>query len=151
MTSGRPKPGPLRVARAQLRGAIQLARSAATDPQLRRALLAGLRSRSTTTAPSKPSEAKSEPSDHTPPPGLEAYAVTAHASQLVAAGVEQTVAFVADPARFGEWLTMHAGWRGEAPEGAHEGQTFTQQAKIMGIPADVKWTVAAVRDRKSVV
>lgn len=147
MTSGRPKPGPLRKARAQLRGAARLVRSAASDPQLRRALLAGLRSRGNAPTPpasSNQGPSKPEASDHTPPPGIEAYAVTAHASQVVAAGVEQTVTFVADPARFGEWLTMHAGWRGEPPEGAHEGQTFTQQAKIMGIPADVKWTVAAV-------
>lgn len=81
---------------------------------------------------------------HTPPPGLAEFAATAHAAQVVPASVPDTVAFVADPARFPEWLTTHAGWRGDPPEAAREGQTFVQQAKVMGIPADVKWTVVSV-------
>jgi len=135
---------PLRKARAQLRGVAQLLRSAAADPQLRQALVSGLLRRPATQTPAQ--QPASTEADHTPPPGLAEFAAKAQASQVVRASVADTVELVSDPARFPEWLTVHAGWRGDPPERADVGQTFTQQAKVMGIPADVKWTVAAVGD-----
>jgi acetyl-CoA C-acetyltransferase len=41
-----------------------------------------------------------------------------------------------------EWMTTHGGWRGTPPGAASEGVVFIQQVMLMGIPADVEWTVA---------
>lgn len=131
---------PLRKAQAQLRGARELVVSVATNPALRREIVRGLFDRGDATAAPQVS------ADHTPPSGLADYSATAHAGARVAAPVERVMAFLSEPARFPEWLTMHGGWRGEVPETAEAGATFVQQAKIMGIPADVRWTVAEVED-----
>ncbi|MGH3431771.1 MAG: type II toxin-antitoxin system Rv0910 family toxin, partial [Thermocrispum sp.] len=132
---------PLRKVRAQVRGVRRLLQTAAADPRLRKELVRGLLGRPGP-APAAPPEAEG----HTPPAGLADWAVRTHAAQVVPASVADTVAFVSDPARFGEWLTTHAGWRGDPPEAAREGQTFVEKAKIMGIPADVTWTVVAIGD-----
>lgn len=133
----------LRRVRAQATGLARLARGMAADPQLRRGVIEGLLGRArpaTASAPRVPA------GDRVPPAGLADFAMTAHAARTVPATVPQAVAFLSDPARFPEWLTLHAGWRGEPPTGAEPGQTFVQQAKIMGIPADVRWTVVEVTD-----
>lgn len=57
-------------------------------------------------------------------------------------GVPQAEAFAlaTDPARFEEWLTVHNGWPDGVPV-VEPGGRFRQNLKIMGMPADVKWTV----------
>jgi carbon monoxide dehydrogenase subunit G len=50
-------------------------------------------------------------------------------------------ALATDPARFGEWLTMHDSWPQGDPGAPEQGKQFTQKLKIMGMPADVAWTV----------
>lgn len=139
---------PLRKVRAQVRGARRLVRAAASDPRLRRELLRGMFGRSTRPADAGHPEpsAQAKAAGYVPPEGLSEWAARTHAEQVVAAPVADTLAFISDPGRFPEWLTTHAGWRGEAPQGAQEGQTFVQQAKVMGIPADVTWTVVSVND-----
>ncbi|MEH3033555.1 MAG: crotonase/enoyl-CoA hydratase family protein [Aeromicrobium erythreum] len=53
---------------------------------------------------------------------------------------------VGDLAQQEHWLTLHAAWRGDAPGHAVEGSTHGQQLSIMGIPAEVAWTVARADD-----
>ena len=55
---------------------------------------------------------------------------------------EEAFALATDPSRFEEWLTIHDRWPQGAPDGVEEGSSFTQGIKIMGMPADVAWTVA---------
>jgi carbon monoxide dehydrogenase subunit G len=66
---------------------------------------------------------------------------TASKSIDVAASQEEAFALISDPGRFGEWLTLHDGWPGGQPDGLAEGDQFVQKLKIMGMPADVSWTV----------
>ena len=50
-------------------------------------------------------------------------------------------ALATDPARFAEWLTIHADWPAGPPASVAPGDAFTQKVRIMGMPADVDWTV----------
>ena len=50
-------------------------------------------------------------------------------------------ALATDPSRFGEWLTIHDGWPQGEPGAPQEGASFVQQVKIVGMPAEVSWTV----------
>ena len=54
---------------------------------------------------------------------------------------DQAFALATDPSRFSEWLTLHAGWPQGEPGAPETGAEFTQQLRIMGMPADVQWTV----------
>ena len=54
---------------------------------------------------------------------------------------EEAFALATDTARFGEWLTLHDSWPQGEPGAPEQGQQFTQKLKIMGMPADVSWTV----------
>ena len=64
---------------------------------------------------------------------------------------EEAFALATDPARFGEWLTIHAGWPGDTPPTVEQGASFTQKVKIMGMPADVDWTVEEKSDSRIVM
>ncbi|MBJ8346571.1 crotonase/enoyl-CoA hydratase family protein [Antrihabitans sp. YC2-6] len=130
----------LRRVRSQLGAAGQLLRAAASDPNLRKDLLGGLVGRAPAPAANRPV------GDRTLPEGLADYSRSAHASVDVDYPVAETSAFLADLSRFPSWLTMHAGWRGDPPQIATAGVEFTQQAKIMGIPADIRWTVVTAND-----
>jgi carbon monoxide dehydrogenase subunit G len=59
----------------------------------------------------------------------------------VAATPEEAFAFASDTSRFDEWLTIHSGWPQGAPGKPEQGQQFVQKITIMGMPADVSWTV----------
>jgi carbon monoxide dehydrogenase subunit G len=45
-----------------------------------------------------------------------------------------------DFSRYPEWLTLHAGWPQGVPELA-DGARYVQKLSIMGMPADVDWSV----------
>jgi hypothetical protein len=64
-------------------------------------------------------------------------------TKTVELGLSQEDAFTlaTDPARFGEWLTLHKEWPNGAPESTATGDAFVQKLSIMGMPADVNWTV----------
>jgi carbon monoxide dehydrogenase subunit G len=64
-------------------------------------------------------------------------------TKTVELGLDQQQAFAlaTDPARFGEWLTLHQAWPNGTPESTDTGQEFTQKLSIMGMPADVFWKV----------
>ncbi len=80
------------------------------------------------------------------PEGLAAYDRMVTATAETTAGAVQISSMLQDLSRLPDWLTMHAGWRGAPPTGAVAGVTFTEQVKIMGIPADVSWTVVEADD-----
>jgi carbon monoxide dehydrogenase subunit G len=62
----------------------------------------------------------------------------------VALNQDEAFALLTDPARFEEWLTLHAGWPKGQPVALAEGDQFVQKLKIMGMPSDISWTVAEV-------
>nr|WP_221333582.1 crotonase/enoyl-CoA hydratase family protein [Nocardia transvalensis] len=108
------------------------------DPRIARDLIAGLSGRATA-APAAPAPDE----DRLAPAGLSEFTRTAHASQDIPASRETVIAYLSDLDRLGEWFNLHTGWRGGAPGPIREGLTFTQQALVMGLPADIRWTVAA--------
>src|SRR5690242_3632795 len=63
----------------------------------------------------------------------------------------EACALATDPGRFDEWLTMHAGWPGGEPGAVEQGASFRQTLRIMGMPADVDWTVEEATDSKVVM
>jgi uncharacterized protein YndB with AHSA1/START domain len=63
------------------------------------------------------------------------------ASTDVSASPEQAWAVLSDPSRYDEWLDLHQGFVGEPPHALEQGTTFGERVKVMGMPADVRWTV----------
>lgn len=129
----------IRAVRTQLRAGGALLGAIRRDPRLARELVAGLRGRHD--APRAEAVAGDE---RLAPPGLAEFTKTAHASQEIEAPRESVVAYLSDLDRLGDWFTLHTGWRDGAPGPLREGLTFTQQALVMGLPAEIRWTVAAV-------
>ena len=64
---------------------------------------------------------------------------------------DEAFALATDPARVQEWLTQHAGWPNGAPEAVEQGASFTEKLSIMGMPADVNWTVEERSDSRIVM
>jgi hypothetical protein len=66
------------------------------------------------------------------------------ASTEVAVGhpVASTAATARDVSQWPNWFPMHAGWSAEPPAALAVGTSFGQQIKVMGIPAEIEWTVA---------
>jgi polyketide cyclase/dehydrase/lipid transport protein len=48
---------------------------------------------------------------------------------------------IADVKRAGDWQIIHQGFAAEPPAEIAPGTTFTQKVKMLGMPADVAWTV----------
>jgi acetyl-CoA C-acetyltransferase len=71
------------------------------------------------------------------------YARVGEVERSVPASPERVLRLVRALGRLPEWLELHGGWRGEAPGVAVPGLRFVQQVGLMGIPADVTWTVVA--------
>lgn len=69
------------------------------------------------------------------------YAQSSEVERLVDAPGERAVRLVTELSRIPDWLSLHGGWRGDGPGPATVGLEFTEQIAIMGIPADVAWTV----------
>ncbi len=53
-------------------------------------------------------------------------------------------AVLSDPARLPEWVTIHQGYVGEPPATFESGTGYGQRVSIMGMPADISWTVTTV-------
>src|SRR5699024_2352479 len=75
------------------------------------------------------------------------YAQSSEVERLVDAPGERAVRLVTELSRIPDWLSLHGGWRGDAPGPATVGLEFTEQIAIMGIPADVAWTVTRVDEQ----
>jgi len=65
------------------------------------------------------------------------------------APVEKTWAVISDPQQFGAWVDNHEGFVGEAPTSFATGTVFGQRVNVMGMPADVSWTVEDVQPGRS--
>jgi hypothetical protein len=64
-----------------------------------------------------------------------------HASVSVPASPDRTWATAADLSRFGEWLTLHEGWRGEVPATLAEGTDVTSVVTVRGLRNRVRWHI----------
>lgn len=64
-----------------------------------------------------------------------------HASASVPATPQRTWATAADLSRFGEWLSLHEGWRGEVPAEITEGTNLTSVVAVMGLRNRIRWHV----------
>jgi len=64
-----------------------------------------------------------------------------HASVSVPAAPDRTWATAADLSRFGEWLTLHEGWRGTVPAEIAEGTDLTSVVTVLGLRNRVRWHV----------
>ncbi|MEV6302760.1 SRPBCC family protein [Actinoplanes sp. NPDC051861] len=82
------------------------------------------------------------------PPRRFAYPYAASAE--IPASPQRVFAVLAEPGRMADWLTMHTGWPGEPPGTITEGDRFTQRVKLMGMPAEVRWTVTGLTDARTV-
>jgi carbon monoxide dehydrogenase subunit G len=69
---------------------------------------------------------------------------TATTTTQVSADPAAVWAVINDPARTGDWVSIHQGYVGEAPTAFENGTTFSQRVSIMGMPADVAWTLTEV-------
>jgi carbon monoxide dehydrogenase subunit G len=69
---------------------------------------------------------------------------TATTTTEISAAPAAVWAVLNDPARTGEWVSLHQGYVGEPPAVFDVGTRFTQRASIMGMPADVAWQLTEV-------
>ncbi len=122
---------------------IELVRWAATHPGDVRAMARGL-------LPAR-AAAPLLDGDHEPPAEVASFDRSVAASAQTSADVAAARAVMGDLGLLPQWMAMHAGFRGDAPGVATEGATFVEQVKIMGIPAEIAWTVEALTDRSVVL
>ena len=59
----------------------------------------------------------------------------------VPAAPERTWATAADLSRFGEWLVLHEGWRGEVPDRIAEGIRLTSVVRVKGLRNRITWLI----------
>ena len=62
-------------------------------------------------------------------------------STTVPASPERTWATASDLSRFGEWLVLHEGWRGEVPETISAGTSLTSVVSVKGLRNRITWHV----------
>ncbi len=55
-----------------------------------------------------------------------------------------------DLGRFGEWMTIFGGWRGEVPSTIEEGTRVSSLIKVKGFRNVINWTVTRYEEPKSV-
>jgi polyketide cyclase/dehydrase/lipid transport protein len=62
-------------------------------------------------------------------------------SSTVPASPDATWATAADLSRFGEWLVLHDGWRGEVPGELQVGTELTSVVTVKGLRNRISWLV----------
>ncbi len=127
-------------ARRQARAARAMAKLVADNPGMVKDLVTGL----LPGADAPPSAATD--ADHVVPDVIVGHDRVVSGSAHADVAPERVRRLVDDLALLPEWLTLHSGWRGEPPATAYVGASFEQQLKIMGIPAQVAWTVVQADD-----
>lgn len=145
------RPTPARTARHALKNARQLAGLVAREPGLVKDVVVGLvpegLRRSGVPASGAPDDADATFGDPAPVPSeLEGHLRSMSAQAVLDVAQDSVAGTLGDLGRQADWLTLHAGWRGTAPVHASDGTTYGQQLRIMGIPAEVTWTVKRVDD-----
>src|SRR3954469_8636173 len=48
---------------------------------------------------------------------------------------------LANPATWGDWVEIHQGFAGEAPAEFFPGGAFVQRVRVLGMPAECRWTI----------
>jgi carbon monoxide dehydrogenase subunit G len=69
----------------------------------------------------------------------------------VTATPEQAWAVLSDPATFSSWMDNHQGFVGEPPTALAPGGAFGQRLRVMGMPAEVRWTVDGLEQPRRLV
>jgi uncharacterized protein YndB with AHSA1/START domain len=64
----------------------------------------------------------------------------------VSAPAEQVWQVLVDPSRYDRWLDLHQGFVGTPPSAFTPGTEFGQRVRVLGMPADVRWTVDEVAE-----
>ena len=64
-------------------------------------------------------------------------------STQVPTGAEKVWQLAVDLPRSAEWNSMHEGFTGDVPAVLATGETYKQRVKLMGMPAEIAWRVAA--------
>jgi len=59
---------------------------------------------------------------------------------------EKVWAVLANPATWGDWVEIHQGFAGEAPAEFFPGGAFVQRVRVLGMPADVRWTIVGLQE-----
>ncbi|MFL6156324.1 MAG: SRPBCC family protein, partial [Marmoricola sp.] len=133
-----------RQVRRQVRAARQVARLVADNPGMVKDLVVGLLP-GAGSAVDGPSAALLD-DDHEIAASIAAHDRVVSGAVHADAEPARVRRVVDDLSLLPQWLTLHAGWRGDPPSSAYVGAQFDQQIKIMGIPAQVSWTVAQADD-----
>lgn len=68
----------------------------------------------------------------------------------LAAAPERVWGIVMDPRRLEDWVTTHAGLRGDPPKVLREGSSFEQELRVAGTTFRVTWTVIGCDPDRSV-
>ena len=59
---------------------------------------------------------------------------------------ERVWAVLANPSTWGDWVEIHQGFAGEAPAEFFPGGAFVQRVRVLGMPADVRWTIVGLQE-----
>ncbi|WP_435771083.1 type II toxin-antitoxin system Rv0910 family toxin [Nocardioides sp. SYSU DS0651] len=121
--------------RKSVRSISATARWAKDNPGTVRDLLVGLVRPGTEAATAAPA------GDREPPPGLADFDRAVGAQVEASGSAGQMRALVGDLTLLPDWMTIHAGWRGQVPPAPAVGVDFTEQVEIMGVPAEIRWSV----------
>ncbi|MBS4752869.1 crotonase/enoyl-CoA hydratase family protein [Nocardioides sp. zg-ZUI104] len=137
----------LRKTRKQMRAAATTARWFADNPAVVRDLAVGaVRAKLGRDEPDTGTSAAAAAGDRVVPAGLADFDRQVSASADSPATPAQIRALAGDLSLLPQWMTIHGGFRGTAPTGAAAGVTYTQQLKIMGVPAEIAWEVTQADD-----
>ena len=60
---------------------------------------------------------------------------------------EQVLRLATDLTGFSSWFEMHESWRGDVPARATLGLEVVESVRLMGIPAEIAWTVVRLDHR----
>ncbi|WP_312855881.1 crotonase/enoyl-CoA hydratase family protein [Nocardioides stalactiti] len=71
----------------------------------------------------------------------------ASAAATSTATPEQVLRLATDLTGFSTWFEMHDSWRGDVPARASLGLEVVESVRLMGIPAEIAWTVVQLDDR----
>ncbi|MBK6870697.1 MAG: SRPBCC family protein [Kineosporiaceae bacterium] len=69
----------------------------------------------------------------------------------IAAAPEKVWAVMMDPAQFSAWIDNHQGFIGEPPTALAPGMAFGQRMRVMGMPAELRWTVDGLEEPRRLV
>ena len=84
--------------------------------------------------------------DVTSPDELDEFDRAASTEVTLDRPVAEAAATARDITQWPNWFPMHAGWSAGPPAELEVGTSFGQQIKVMGIPAEIEWTVARADD-----